>query len=831
MAEIKKIYDDAAMTNQVYPQTHEKAVVDNNGTTAETKFKMINDLVNQKQMEVGAVPSDLTPTPSSTNWVTSGGVYESFNNIDKSLSMEITGYTIVSYSILNTGKFGTTASYEHGILPVNVGEKYIIKRTGSGSVRYAFATSASYTSGGDIPMVSGTSVVELSSNGAENIVEIPSSCTYFIFNAGTSYPVKVWEYREKLNFLEEVKASSANAVTSRGTYKAIQNLESKIFDEHLVSVANGSKQNLANANYVHTDKIYFGNNSYVKLIIDKPLATSTNHYELNYIQYNSDNTETSGGRNDTFNTYTDNKISKVGSAAYIIISIREENSGGSAVALRTYNFDDYPVKYTFDNGIYDEFDARCESIEAVNTRQDEDIEDLQDNMSMIIVDEGGGNVMPTFSASDIIYGRELNNVGTTQSGTNLPILGVGIPVEPNTAYCIADKSTLQIVNINKIVFKRVNDLTTQEANDGSSKYKTNVKKAFTTPSYAQYMFIQRSSSANPTTVFDNLMVQKGSVPKAISIPTLNPSISIPSEVVVPKTIVCWGDSLTYGAGSTTTTNLSTVIDKLNEIFPTLTFPSSGGKYTDFLQVMLPEYTIRNCGVGGETINTIAAREGANPIIVSSSFTLPSDATTVSLGTSLTSVWGNSVAPLDQGTGAYNSVNPCYVQGIPCTLSLSSGVYYIKRMEEGDRNITMPANTIINLGGENRTSDCEVAVLWCYQNGGFSSDGSVLVEKLKKMISCLKTKKYVIVNCHTSNMATYDSALRSAFGNKMLDWRNYVASNALYDFGITPSSQDETDMSNGIAPSSLRIDSTHLNAAGYAIFAYQLYLKGQQLGYW
>ena len=80
MANIKKIYDDAEITNQFYPQTHEKAVVDNNGTTAETKFQMINDLVNQKQMEIGAVPSDLAPTAGSTNWVTSGGVYDALSS-------------------------------------------------------------------------------------------------------------------------------------------------------------------------------------------------------------------------------------------------------------------------------------------------------------------------------------------------------------------------------------------------------------------------------------------------------------------------------------------------------------------------------------------------------------------------------------------------------------------------------------------------------------------------------------------------------------------------------------------------------------------------------
>lgn len=43
MAKIKKIYDDSARTTQIYPQTHEKAVVDNNGTTAETKFGLLQE--------------------------------------------------------------------------------------------------------------------------------------------------------------------------------------------------------------------------------------------------------------------------------------------------------------------------------------------------------------------------------------------------------------------------------------------------------------------------------------------------------------------------------------------------------------------------------------------------------------------------------------------------------------------------------------------------------------------------------------------------------------------------------------------------------------------
>lgn len=60
---------------QVFPITHTKAVFDDNGNSVEERLQENLDLINQKQLEVGAVPSDATPTAGSTNWVTSAGVY------------------------------------------------------------------------------------------------------------------------------------------------------------------------------------------------------------------------------------------------------------------------------------------------------------------------------------------------------------------------------------------------------------------------------------------------------------------------------------------------------------------------------------------------------------------------------------------------------------------------------------------------------------------------------------------------------------------------------------------------------------------------------------
>ena len=151
MAEIKKIYDDAARTTQVYPQTHEKAVVDNNGTTAETKFQMITDLVQQAQMEVGAVPSDLTPTPNSTNWVTSGGIYASLTAIDNKIedtytdelaSYDASDFTDKKYynssgNLANYADAGKYGALSIDLTQFSVGDKVVAKWESASSV-YSF---------------------------------------------------------------------------------------------------------------------------------------------------------------------------------------------------------------------------------------------------------------------------------------------------------------------------------------------------------------------------------------------------------------------------------------------------------------------------------------------------------------------------------------------------------------------------------------------------------------------------------------------------------------------------------------------------------------------
>lgn len=86
----KKITDNNGV--QVFPVTHTKAVLDDNGNSVEQRLQENLDLINQKQLEVGAVPSDVTPTEGSTNWVTSGGIHDALKTVEESivnLSLEV----------------------------------------------------------------------------------------------------------------------------------------------------------------------------------------------------------------------------------------------------------------------------------------------------------------------------------------------------------------------------------------------------------------------------------------------------------------------------------------------------------------------------------------------------------------------------------------------------------------------------------------------------------------------------------------------------------------------------------------------------------------------
>lgn len=141
MTQIKKVKTSEGV--QFYPQTHTKAVIDDNGYTAESRLQAMQDEINQAQLEVGAVSSDLAPTEGSTNWVTSGGVYNELSPIKEHLygAKIYNGYTSGQYITQNNG---TIASDEDWLLtemmPVAEGETVRVVFGGAGEDNHSCVT-------------------------------------------------------------------------------------------------------------------------------------------------------------------------------------------------------------------------------------------------------------------------------------------------------------------------------------------------------------------------------------------------------------------------------------------------------------------------------------------------------------------------------------------------------------------------------------------------------------------------------------------------------------------------------------------------------------------
>jgi lysophospholipase L1-like esterase len=264
-------------------------------------------------------------------------------------------------------------------------------------------------------------------------------------------------------------------------------------------------------------------------------------------------------------------------------------------------------------------------------------------------------------------------------------------------------------------------------------------------------------------------------------------------------MLCWGDSLTAGAGGDGTT------------YPTVCASELG-------------ISVRNCGVGGETGNTIAARQGGNTVVI------PAGAINGTYS-SLTDIYGTQIAPLLQGNGN-GSGNKLYINGEECSLSYNNGTYTIS-------GYTGEASIVPLLGrfsGSNFHG--RIVTIWCGANGariGNDTGVTARIAIIDSMIRQIGHEQFVIFGNWTStgteeDFTDDDAAMLAHYGNKFFNVRKMLVDYGLTLMNITPTTQDETDIADGRIPSSLRSDSVHLNANGYTAVGKFLADKIRSLGY-
>lgn len=287
-------------------------------------------------------------------------------------------------------------------------------------------------------------------------------------------------------------------------------------------------------------------------------------------------------------------------------------------------------------------------------------------------------------------------------------------------------------------------------------------------------------------------------------------------------IVCWGDSLTAGGGWTST------LQKLSRI---------------------PVY---NGGTGGENARTIAARQGADVMLVNN-ITIPATCEPVTIAVRKTDSGilteeGYKVTPLLQG-GAH--VNPVKIGEVEGTLRWTgtnyadtNGIWTFTRSVAGEA-VTIKRPTAVRTAFDRlHNQPSEVMILFIGQNGGYA-DLTVLIRMHQQMISHFKGKEYLVLGLSSgteSQRAEYEKQMKQAFGRRFVSLREYLAHPVydtdgktviscygLDDAGLDPTDADIERIKQGQVPQTLLADSVHYTAATKTVIGTMLYKKMIELG--
>ena len=201
-------------------------------------------------------------------------------------------------------------------------------------------------------------------------------------------------------------------------------------------------------------------------------------------------------------------------------------------------------------------------------------------------------------------------------------------------------------------------------------------------------------------------------------------------------IVCWGDSMTAGAG---------------------------GNGTTFANVLagLSGRVVRNAGVGGETSVTICSRSGATPFLVNvQGGVIPASG---SVAVTFSPIGGIAPAPLLQGSGTPDGDFSGVLAGVPGVISQASGAYSFTRASAGSAVTCNRPTSYRTAWSQLRRGD--VAIFWVGQNG--PSDARS-IQDVKAMVGHLTAldKRWLVIPKPTSTDA-FDDLVFSEFGRRAI----------------------------------------------------------------
>lgn len=230
--------------------------------------------------------------------------------------------------------------------------------------------------------------------------------------------------------------------------------------------------------------------------------------------------------------------------------------------------------------------------------------------------------------------------------------------------------------------------------------------------------------------------------------------------------------------------------------------------------------VQSIGKGGQTSPQIAARQGGRPVLLTISGGILSASGAVSVTPDSNLFYMNASSGTWSQTGT--------VAGVAGTLTLvkTSGTYaYTFTRSASGTQVAVPNATPFLTGFAWRNHLMTICI---GRNDFTSSTPAEIVERIRGIIEWNRRdpSSHLVLSIPPSTSDTPGSstrialdaanaAIKAAFPRQWVDWAGYLTSAVtLQQAGVTPTSQDTTDIANGIVPASFRGDALHYNGLAY-----------------
>ena len=275
-----------------------------------------------------------------------------------------------------------------------------------------------------------------------------------------------------------------------------------------------------------------------------------------------------------------------------------------------------------------------------------------------------------------------------------------------------------------------------------------------------------------------------------------------------KKIYCWGDSLTFGAGA--------MKDNVRVSYPYV-----------LQQLLGDEYEVINKGVGGESGDTIACRQGGLVAYLENDTTFTANTTTDFVAKT---IYGIQVKPSRQignidgyindnsGIIGWNNNTSCSTFTPTKTFTAKAGTPVMMVQNSKDAYLHIICIGQNGVGGVNVNPQNENNYkIWCEVIDAMQSFVNVPVIVLS------------ILDGDEKYNTTVDIYAQKKYGSRYICSRQELCKYGLDIVGLTPTNEDNERISKGSVPKSLFSDDVHLNVNGYTAWANIIYKHIKGLG--